>query len=438
MTTKLDGPATTFLPFNMGDANGAGNPPEIGARFFWEQVLDRDAWLTILAKFVYVNHETQEDPLTGAVTEKHQIRFPRFHQWRAVTKLVDAAREEGSGHHYLIQHSAGSGKTDSIAWTAHRLASLHRSDGQKVFDTVIVIADRQVLDRQLQDAVDQLVTATGTFQAVTRGSGSSKTEQLREALTAGVPIIGVTLQTFPYALKAMQEKGSTLAAKRFAVIADEAHSSQSGQASAAVRKVVYLNDPPAGTEEMEPGADQDALVEMAAQADQDKRISFFAFTATPKAKTLEQFGRRDSSGQLVPFDLYSMKQAIEEEFILDVLKNYTSYEQAARIKLAAESEDVDVDVRTGTSAYLHAVEMHPTNISTKVREIIRHFQAAVQPQVCIGVAYALPVDARRPWSSPAPARARFCTRGSSSGSASPRASGCRHLSRSPARCPTPR
>ena len=394
MTTRLDGPATTFLPFNMGDANGAGNPPEIGARFFWEQVLDRDAWLTILAKFVYVNHETQEDPLTGAVTEKHQIRFPRFHQWRAVTKLVDAAREEGSGHHYLIQHSAGSGKTDSIAWTAHRLASLHRSDGQKVFDTVIVIADRQVLDRQLQDAVDQLVTATGTFQAVTRGSGSSKTEQLREALTAGVPIIGVTLQTFPYALKAMQEKGSTLAAKRFAVIADEAHSSQSGQASAAVRKVVYLNDPPAGTEEIEPGADQDALVEMAAQADQDKRISFFAFTATPKAKTLEQFGRRDSSGQLVPFDLYSMKQAIEEGFILDVLKNYTSYEQAARIKLAAESEDVDVDVRTGTYAYLHAVEMHPTNISTKVREIIRHFQAAVQPHLG-GRAKAMVVSSSR-------------------------------------------
>lgn len=382
MTTKLSGAATHFLPFNKGHDKGGGNPPGEGSRYIWTEVLERDAWLTILAKFIYVNHETQEDPITGEVTEKRQIRFPRFHQWRAVTALVAAARTEGSGHHYLIQHSAGSGKTDSIAWTAHRLASLHTSDGAKVFDTVVVIADRQVLDRQLQDAVDQLVTTTGTFQAITRGSGGSKTAQLSGALAAGVPIIGVTLQTFPYALKAMQESGGVLAGKTFAVIADEAHSSQSGEASAAVRKVVYLNDPPSGVDDAEPGADQDALVAMAARADEDKRISFFAFTATPKEKTLEQFGRPGPDGKPVPFDLYSMKQAIQEGFILDVLKNYTTYEMAARIALRAESgASTEIDVRTGTRAYIGAVELHPTNINAKVREIIRHFRGVVQPEL---------------------------------------------------------
>lgn len=387
MTTKLEGPATTFLPFDMGHDNGGGNPPEIGTSFFWKDVLDRDAWLAILAKFIYINHETREDPLTGEVTDKRRIRFPRFHQWRAVTRLTAAARNEGPGHHYLIQHSAGSGKTDSIAWTAHRLSTLHTPEGTKVFDTVIVIADRQVLDRQLQDAVDQLVTTTGTFQAITRGSGSSKTKLLREALTAGVPIIGVTIQTFPYVLTALKdaaEKGedSSIAGKRFAVIADEAHSSQSGEASAAVRKVVYLNDPASGLDEdAEPGADQDALVAMAAKVDADQRISFFAFTATPKAKTLEQFGRPGPDGKPAPFDLYSMKQAIEEGFILDVLKNYTTYERAARISLKAGGEDVEVDARTGTQAYLTAVNLHPTNIDQKVREIIRHYRAAVQPEL---------------------------------------------------------
>ncbi|MCL6424227.1 type I restriction endonuclease [Brachybacterium sp. JHP9] len=381
MTTKLEGPGTRFLPFNMGRDNGAGNPPEVGSRFFYEEVLARDTWLTILAKFIYVSHETREDPVTGEVTDTRSIRFPRFHQWRAVTALTEAAREEGPGHNYLIQHSAGSGKTDSIAWTAHRLASLHRADGTKVFDTVVVIADRQVLDRQLQDAVDQLVTTTGTFQAITRGSGGSKTEQLREALTAGTPIIGVTIQTFPFALKAMQEEGSVLAGKNFAVIADEAHSSQSGKASAAVRSVVYLNDPPEVADELEPGADQDALVRMASRADDDQRISFFAFTATPKATTLDKFGRPGPDGTPVPFDLYSMKQAIEEGFILDVLKNYTTYERAAKISLQAGGEDIDVDTSTASKAYLQAVNLHPTNIDQKVREIIRHYTAAVKPEL---------------------------------------------------------
>ncbi len=388
MTTRLQGEATRFLPFNRGHDGGAGNAPngdKPRTAYFWEDVLGRDAWLQILTKFVYTNHEKQTDPLTGKVTTRAQIRFPRFHQWRAVTALTAAARADGPGEKYLIQHSAGSGKTDSIAWTAHRLASLHTPAGDKVFDSVVVIADRQVLDRQLQDAVDQLVTVTGTFQAITRGSEGPKTKQLVEALAGGTPIIGVTLQTFPHVLTQMKDAGSPLAGKRFAVIADEAHSSQSGSAAAAVREVLYLGEQ-VDLDDEEPGADQDALVAMAAHADSDSRLSFFAFTATPKAKTLELFGTRDDSGVPHPFDLYSMKQAIEEGFILDVLRNYTTYDMAARIaKGAAEGQgDIDgdeIDVRKGTRALIGLVELHPTNIASKVSEILTHFREVVQPQL---------------------------------------------------------
>ncbi|WP_454158395.1 type I restriction endonuclease subunit R [Microbacterium lacticum] len=391
MTTRLAGEATRFLPFNRGHDGGAGNAPngdKPRTAYFWEDVLGRDAWLQILTKFVYTNHERQSDPLTGKVTTRSQIRFPRFHQWRAVTALTAAARADGPGHRYLVQHSAGSGKTDSIAWTAHRLASLHTPAGEKVFDSVIVIADRQVLDRQLQDAVDQLVTVTGTFQAITRGSEGSKTTQLVDALVSGTPIIGVTLQTFPHVLKQMRETGSPLAGKRFAVIADEAHSSQSGAAAAAVREVLYLGEP-VDLDEEEPGADQDALVAMAAHADTGARLSFFAFTATPKEKTLELFGSPGPDGVPRPFDLYSMKQAIEEGFILDVLRNYTTYDMAARIAKRAtggfegsdETDGDEIDVRTGTRALIGLVELHPTNVASKVSEIITHFREVVQPQL---------------------------------------------------------
>lgn len=392
MTTRLAGEATSFLPFNRGNNGGAGNAPngeKPRTAYFWEDVLERDAWLTILSKFVYTNHEKQTDPLTGKETYRSQIRFPRFHQWRTVTALTAAARTDGPGHRYLIQHSAGSGKTDSIAWTAHRLASLHTPAGDKVFDSVIVIADRQVLDRQLQDAVDQLVTATGTFQPITRGSEGSKTAQLAEALASGIPIIGVTLQTFPHALKQIREKGGTLAGKRFAVVADEAHSSQAGAAAGALKELLYLGEA-VEIDADEPGADQDALVAMAAHADVDERLSFFAFTATPKAKTLELFGTRGPEGTPRPFDLYSMKQAIEEGFILNVLKNYTTYDMAARIAkriadtgasdASAELAD-EVDVRKGTRALIGLVELHPTNIASKVSEIITHFRDVVQPQL---------------------------------------------------------
>lgn len=395
MTTALAGEDTFFLPFDTGHGNGAGNPPREGQHrtsYLWEEVLDVDAWLAILSKFIYINHETRTDPVTGEVETTRQLRFPRYHQWRAVTRLNDAAREDGPGHKYLIQHSAGSGKTDSIAWTAHRLADLQRTNGEKVFDAVIVISDRQILDRQLQDAVEQLTNVTGKFQPITTGAESSKTTQFLEALAAGVPIIGLTLQTFPHALATMREEGGVLEGRRFAVVADEAHSSQTGSASDALKELLYRSD------QAKPGDvvddDQDALNVMAARTDEDKRISFFAFTATPKAKTLELFGHRGKSGTLEPFDLYPMKQAIDEGFILDVLRNYTSYDVAARIARQGQDEREDIDVRKATRAVIGQVELHPTNVSSKVHEIIRHFQHTVQPELG-GRAKAMVVTASR-------------------------------------------
>lgn len=241
MTTRLAGKSTVFLPFNKGANGGAGNPViegKLATSYFWEEILDRNAFITILTKFIYTNHQEKLDPVTGKTITRAQVRFPRYHQWRAVTNLVAAARTEGAGDKYLVQHSAGSGKTDSIAWTAHRLSNLHSLDGERVFDSVIVIADRQVLDQQLHDALQQLVTTTGTFQPVTRGANESKAKQLVEALTAGVPIIGVTLQTFPYALDEMQREGGQLAGKNFAIIADEAHSSQSGKATDSIKAML--------------------------------------------------------------------------------------------------------------------------------------------------------------------------------------------------------
>lgn len=400
MTTKLAGKTTSFLPFNQGKDGGAGNPiieGKLATSYFWEEILDRDTWITILTKFIYTNHQTSTDPLTGKTKHKSQIRFPRYHQWRAVTKLVQAARTEGAGHKYLVQHSAGSGKTDSIAWTAHRLSNLHTPDGQRVFDSIIVIADRQVLDQQLQDAINQLVTTAGTFQPITRGKGDSKAKQLVQALTSGIPIIGVTLQTFPFALEEMTRDGGQLAGKRFAIIADEAHSSQSGKATDSI-KAMLNTQVEAGIEESDPEADQEALTRMAQRVvGSGQQVSFFAFTATPKAKTLEIFGRRSKeTGDYQPFDLYPMKQAIEEGFILDVLKNYTTYQMAAKIAQKNEDSgtDQEIDIRKGTKSLINFVELHPTNIASKVAVILEHFEGRVKQELG-GKAKAMVVTSSR-------------------------------------------
>ncbi len=381
MTTKLDGPNTRFLPFNRGKDNGAGNeaiPGTSPTAYFWQEILERDTWLDLLGRFLHYRFEEKTDPIDGKRTYDRSLRFPRYHQWRAVSKLERAVSEEGPGHNYLIQHSAGSGKTDSIAWAAHRMAQLHGPDGDKVFDGVIVVSDRQVLDGQLRRAVEQLETTAGVFQPITSGGDASKSAQLAKALLAGKQIIGVTLQTFPHALKVIEEN-TGLAGRHYAVIADEAHSSQSGEAAASLKQVLT-----AGAEQEDGTADaEDVLADIMARKVGVGAISFLAFTATPKGKTVELFGREDETGTKRAFDLYSMKQAIEEGFILDVLKNYLPYDLAFSLahKDAATGVDVEVDTSKASSEVMRWVRLHPTNIAQKVAIIVEHFRTNVRSEL---------------------------------------------------------
>ncbi len=385
MTTKLDGPNTRFLPFNRGNDNGAGNaaiPGSSPTAYFWEEILDRDTWLDLIGRFLHYRFEEKTDPIDGKKTYAKSLRFPRYHQWRAVSKLERAVLEEGPGNNYLIQHSAGSGKTDSIAWAAHRMAQLHNPDGSKVFDGVIVVSDRQVLDGQLQRAVEQLETTAGVFQPITRGGDASKSAQLAEALLAGTQIIGVTLQTFPHALETI-EKNTGLAGRKYAVIADEAHSSQSGEAATSLKQVLT-----AGTKDTVDGDEvtldaEDVLADVMARKVGVGTISFLAFTATPKGKTVELFGREDETGTKRAFDLYSMKQAIEEGFILDVLKNYLPYDLAFSLAHtdSATGLDVEIDTAKAGSEVMRWVRLHPTNIAQKVAIIVEHFRANVRSEL---------------------------------------------------------
>jgi type I restriction enzyme R subunit len=379
-TTRLAGANTTFLPFNRGHYHGAGNPPIEGTSptaYLWQETWNRDVWLDLIGRFLHYRFEQRTDPVTGKKSTATQLRFPRYHQWRAVTRIEAAARLEGPGHNYLIQHSAGSGKTDSIAWTAHRLQALHREDGSKVFDGVIVVSDRQVLDGQLQRAVEQLESKPGVFEAVTRGGDDSKSKQLAAALLAGRQIIGVTLQTFPHALETIQ--GSTgLRGRSYAVIADEAHSSQSGEAAASLKQVLTADATPEETVDAE-----DVLADVMARRVGLGTISFVAFTATPKGKTVELFGREPESGAAPrEFDLYPMKQAIQEGFILDVLKNYVSYDLAFSLAHAAMPEtDFEVDQTKAGRELLRWVRLHPHNIAQKVQVIVEHFRRNVAPEL---------------------------------------------------------
>jgi type I restriction enzyme R subunit len=386
MTTKLAGDATRFLPFNKGADEGAGNPvnPDGSASsYFWEEILQRDTWLQLLGSFVHLQVETDVDPDTGKKTKTQKVLFPRYHQWRAVTRLVEASRAEGAGNRYLVQHSAGSGKTNSISWLAHRLSQLHDDQNQRLFDTVVVVTDRSVLDKQLQDAIAQFEKQAGVVQSITKDGGESKSKQLAAALTGGKNIVIVTIQSFEALITAIQSLPE-LKGRRFAVIADEAHSSQTGSTAGALTKVLSPDEQAAVAE----GApiDSDAYLQWAMEVTASApNISYFAFTATPKAKTLELFGRvlEDVGPEATPepFDLYSMQQAIEEGFILDVLQNYTPYKVAWKLQHPGGDYDGagEVDESTAVKALVRYVRLHPTNISQKAKIVVDHFRSFVQP-----------------------------------------------------------
>ena len=380
MVTKLAGAATVFLPFNLGNDGGAGNPENPGGghrtAYLWEQVWDREGWLEILGRYLIAQRDKKK--------QIEKVIFPRYQQLNVTRKLQAAVLEDGPGTKYLIQHSAGSGKTNSIAWTAHFFAELHNANHEKVFDSVLVVSDRNVIDSQLQEALFGFQRKTGVVATI-KGSGGSKSAELAEALSGDKKIVVCTIQTFPFALEAVRELAAT-EGKRFAVIADEAHSSQSGEAAAKLKAVLS----PEELEDLKDGGEistEDILAaQMAARAD-DGGITFVAFTATPKTKTLEIFGTRPDPTRKPakdniprPFHVYSMRQAIEEGFILDVLQNYTSYKLA--FKLAHEGRDYDekeVERSTAMKGIMGWVRLHPYNISQKVEIVIEHFREYVAP-----------------------------------------------------------
>jgi type I restriction enzyme R subunit len=390
MTTKLEGPATRFLPFNRGDGGGKGNPlnPD-GHRssYLWEDVWARDGWLEILGRYL-VTQRSDKKQITSVI-------FPRYHQLDATRKLQAAVLAEGAGGKYLIQHSAGSGKTNSIAWSAHFLADLHDGADNKIFSTVIVVSDRRVIDGQLQAALFDF-QRTGGVVATIKNEGAAKSAQLAKALDEGKKIIVCTIQTFPFALEAVRELAATQG-KRFAVIADEAHSSQTGEAAAKLKQVLSPEDLADLDDGGEISSEDILAAQMAARA-RDDGVTYVAFTATPKAKTLELFGRRPDPERAAgpdnlpaAFHVYSMRQAIEEGFILDVLKNYTPYRLA--FKLAndgREWDDREVERDAALKGIMRWVRLHPYNISQKVQIVVEHYRENVAP-LLVGKAKAMVV-----------------------------------------------
>ncbi|MEW6116421.1 MAG: type I restriction endonuclease [Nitrospirota bacterium] len=369
MTTRLSGRNTHFLPFNMGCAGGAGNPDNPGGyktAYLWEEVLERHSFLDILVRFV--NLQIEEKKLGGKKIKRETMIFPRYHQLDCVRKLVADAERQGAGANYLVQHSAGSGKSNSIAWLAHRLSSLHDEKDEKVFDSVIVVTDRIVLDQQLQNTIYQFEHKQGVVQKIDIDSA-----QLANALSAGVPIIITTLQKFPF----VTEKIGDLPKRKYAVIIDEAHSSQGGETATELKGVLggaaIKEEVKAKVEEEGLPDYEEEILRTMAKRGRQPNISFFAFTATPKYKTLEVFGRPGPDGKPSPFHLYSMRQAIEEDFILDVLQNYTTYKTYYRLIKSIE-DDPKVDKRKAARALARFMSLHPHNIAQKTEVMVEHFR----------------------------------------------------------------
>jgi type I restriction enzyme R subunit len=372
--TRLESAKTRFIPFNQGHNLGAGNPPSwkgFPTAYLWERIWARDSLLNLIQYFI---HEYEVEDESGRKTGKRELIFPRYNQLDAVRRIIQHARDYGAGQHYLVQHSAGSGKSNSIAWLAHQLSVLHNAKDERVFDSVVVITDRRVLDRQLQTTVRQFEQTLGTVETITHNS-----QQLKTALEGGKRIIVTTLQKFPV----ISEQITTLPGQRFALIIDEAHSSQSGEANRHINTVLAAGsleeaerlDSAGGEDDLE-----DHIIQEIKRRGQLPNVSYFAFTATPKAKTLELFGTRIAGGGFQPFSLYPMRQAIEEGFILDVLQNYTTY--TAYWSLLKKIQDDPAYDRTKAVRLLMAfVDLHEHTIAKKVEVILDHFSDQVQGRI---------------------------------------------------------
>ncbi|UCZ53721.1 DEAD/DEAH box helicase family protein [Bacillus shivajii] len=379
MTTQLNKDKTFFLPFNRGNNGGKGNPIVEGdyrTSYLWKEILQPESLIDILFRFVYIQKENIRDSNGDIIDEKEVVIFPRFHQLDAVRKIEADVVEHRSGKNYLIQHSAGSGKTNSISWLSHRLAKLHDEEEQPIFDSVIVITDRRVLDKQLQDAVYQLEHKAGMVEKIDEDSN-----QLAKAIQNKTKIIITTLQKFPFIL----DKVGEFSRGKYGIIIDEAHSSQGGKASSAMTALLSDITLEEAYEQsmMEEGEVTDAeerMIEEIAKSGDQSNISFFAFTATPKPKTVERFGTPGEGGTYEPFHLYSMRQAIEEGFIHDVLKNYVTYQTFYKIEKSIE-EDPEVVKNKASRQIARYVSLHPHNIAQKTEIMVEHFRKVTRHKI---------------------------------------------------------
>jgi type I restriction enzyme R subunit len=374
MTTKLDGSKTFWLPFNKGNNRGKGNPPNkdgYKTDYLWKKILAKDSWLDIVHRFIHLQTEKME--IEGKTFKKEKMIFPRYHQLDVVRDITKDVKVNGAGKNYLVQHSAGSGKSNSIAWLSYRLSSLHNAKDERIFDSVIVVTDRRVLDQQLQNTIYQFEHKTGVVQKIDKDSS-----QLALALNSGLHIIITTLQKFPFVIEKVEE----FSGRKFAVVIDEAHSSQGGEAHKKMKEV--LGAPETDEEETNEYSSEDFIseqVEKSASArGKQNNISFFAFTATPKYKTLAIFGKTGSDGKPEPYHLYSMRQAIEEGFILDVLQNYTNYELYFKLSKAIE-DDPNLNKKKASKAIGNFVNFHPHNLAQKTEIIIEHFRQVVATKI---------------------------------------------------------
>ena len=391
MTTKLDGQSTFFLPFNMGNGEGVnagkGNPTfedRYSVSYMWDDILKKDTVFDLINKFIFLQVKESEDELTGKKKIKETIIFPRYHQLDVIRQVLADVRVNRTTQNYLIQHSAGSGKTNSIAWLAHRLSSLHDADNNIIFDNIIIVTDRVVVDRQLQAAITGMEHKAGLIRVMDDKCTSA---DLALALKGNTKIIATTIQKFPYIV----DNVTGLKEKRFAVIIDEAHSSTAGKDMAAITMTLGK-----GEVDIDPEATvdtEDIIVDEISRNGKQPNVSMFAFTATPKPTTLQLFGKVNAKGQRQAFHIYSMKQAIEEGFILDVLQNFTEYQTFYQINKEIEEDPrcKTVDAKRQIARF---VELHETNISQRIEVIIEHFRTTVMGELG-GMAKAMVITASR-------------------------------------------